>query len=408
MNRNPVAGGGGMFHANWPNTDDHSANLESLDLTFTDNVIIGVGFDLMPGGGKTHRVERNYIIGGKYCRLQCTPESTSIIGGGGRVELRDNVWQGGFSAVVWKKKNNFVYENNIQMSASHGFTYHASPFDSLRVQAYKNGIGVVNKVNNPRNFIAAQNGIGYISNGDFLGAQPKRGTQRGTTESKSTQLAIKDLAWVLGGEGGWEANQITIIGRMNYTYSGMCFDERTKFTNGHGGTTGAESGGLTSGYINYVDYHYSGYQWTGRLNNVGLGMRRNNVASGWFEVDGVKFEGFSGTDSCGFKNVGIGNEAAAYGEGGERAKRALPKVRCNAQLTQTQHNTTPPRFATLRTQQSLRKPSVLPRRDAEPCLERLHPRCRQVPLQPRLGRREGGPRHCVRQVLDLRHRQQPG
>jgi hypothetical protein len=107
-----------------------------------------------------------------------------------------------------------------------------------------------------------------------------------------------------------------IIGQSNHWAMNedfdMCSGSAGSSWFGGSSTGPADIGGMTSGYGSWVDYHYSGYQYTMRGDAK---MWKGTWGEGYFFIDGVEFQGFSGVDQCGFKNMAIGNEAAGFGEG---------------------------------------------------------------------------------------------
>jgi hypothetical protein len=374
VDRNPMSGGGGLFDSNWWNTKEgegelmklkgwwggmggHSYHNNNRNVIFKNNILIGVGQDFGPTDGFEHIVENNLFIGGAgYCRIQCTPDYTSLFRGNGwgegagKLAVRNNLWNGGWKLVKWRRtcSVNDVFEDNYMIGGQTGFVYDSCANIGV-VHAYRNSLGIATHVNRVSGFVLAENGVGAMSYHNSDSMQPACGMERGTSEAKSAKMSSGE-PWGLDGsrsimnedysewlEGyvrgvdtadAWSEHlqfaqainqrddRMIIIGQSNHWAMNedfdMCSGSAGSSWFGGSSTGPADIGGMTSGYGSWVDYHYSGYQYTMRGDAK---MWKGTWGEGYFFIDGVEFQGFSGVDQCGFKNMAIGNEAAGFGEG---------------------------------------------------------------------------------------------
>ena len=323
VDRVPHSGGGGIMHDNWQvATGGHSTNMDSCAVTFTDNILIGIGQDFSPRVGD-HVVERNFFIGGNYCRKQCTSDFTTVISGGphlpGAIVLRDNLWINGHVALKWQRacatEKRDVYERNFQIGAIIGFYLDGGQgcINVGQIHAYKNSIGFSTTINNPENIVVAENGIGVLSYYWANAAWPGNFNDAGTTETKhATMDETYDNVWTVG-------KNVHIIGKSkHWEESGFDVCSTPKWGASRG-TFPALVGGLVCGFSGWTDHHYTGYQYTPRT-TLGNAMIKGNVGEGHFKLDGATFEGFDGYNECGHKNAAIGNEIAGLGAGKHNAK----------------------------------------------------------------------------------------
>jgi len=324
VDRNPISGGGGIIHDKWQwYTGEHYTDMSANHLEFTDNVLIGIGQDFKPQS-VDHTIERNFFIGGNYCRKQCTSDFTTVLKGddnvAGKLILKDNMWINGHVAIKWSRGcqgGSDIIEGNYQIGAIVGFYNDGGcPNIGGQIHAYKNAVGFTTTTNNPENIVVAENGIGVMSHYNLNKAWPGMFFDAGTLETKSVFMdESKDLDWRIG-------KDVHIIGKSkHWEESGfdLCSHNGGKKWGATRGTFPALVGGLVCGFSGWTEHHYTGYQYTPRSKR-GKAMIKGNVGNGWFELSGATFEGFDGFNECGWKNAAIANEIAGLGAGKHSAK----------------------------------------------------------------------------------------
>ena len=290
VDRDLISGGGGIVAATqmedwfWASTA-HGYGLTDNDVVYTDNVMIGVAADFLPGpvrgsmssGVRTHLVERNHWFGGwdgVYCRLHCQPEISTIIGGGGYIKMRNNWWHGGFSAIRFDRSDDMVYfdDTNKIFGASTGVRLHGRAIPGP-IHVYKSANGIMMTGEEQSNFVTAECGVGvfsYKSQEEY----PKLGSAFGFLDNHDPRLVTgvdKSAGYgfwctdcVTRTLGDGNVNNAIVIGRTKL------LNEVTEFDycelgrgNWHrqGGASGFNIGGQMTGFLSFTDTDYSGFQY---------------------------------------------------------------------------------------------------------------------------------------------------
>ena len=357
VDRDIVSGGAGVVSATQADTSFggglHSYDMQNTDMTFTDNVLVGVAADFSPGfradeeHSVVHLVERNHFFGSGavYCREHCTPEITTLVegsrsckGGGGKykgpcgnVVMRDNWWYGGYTALKYARPYNegdYYDSTNKIFGASTGLEMSVSKIYPGPVHVYKSSSCILANAPSFHNFVTAECGVGVFSF-KRMSQYPTMNTSPNTLDNHDprlkARLGVSEEYGKINTDshshqlGNADGSLSVIIGRTNLANLITEFDY-CKLGEGNwhetGGATMFIIGGQSSGWLTISETDYSGYQYGPR--GVGLHRRDNKdfrfTGFGSWTLDGVTFLGFTGLDACGKKNIAIGNEAAGNGD----------------------------------------------------------------------------------------------
>ena len=106
-----------------------------------------------------------------------------------------------------------------------------------------------------------------------------------------------------------------------------------------------------AGYRLYHEYAYSGFAYSGP-HKPGQGSEYGRYYSTFaYKLRNITFSGFTGTDSCGRKNVAISNEMAGDGEGGPDGggwSAVYGKATCYPVIVEQSNFTNVPTYARVR------------------------------------------------------------
>ena len=246
---------------------------------------------------------------------------------GGNYRLVNNTAQGGFGGFTLHAPCEAFLEwgGNVAMSNAVGFDVEAKgACGRLRLEGYRNSAGITAATPEIGNFLMVENGMA-VTTGIWQ-----------TWPSQKMNLPGDKLG------GGPEVGRIfdgTIIGRTpqvdGSVRSGNC--QKWSAHQGHPWSRGYKIGGTMCQWRWFTEYGYSGFAAQGAY-VIGQGSGYDDlkwrpidpensalkeqgekvgfeVGTFRYLVDNVEFSGFSGTDSCGRRNVAISNEMAGDGEG---------------------------------------------------------------------------------------------
>jgi len=355
VDRNPISGGGGLLtQGQWAHglvTNPATGNAEA-NVVYTDNILIGIAQNFEPLAGGDHLVERNHFFGStagsgllQYCREWCTPTKITVFGGKGNLEVADNWWHGGYTAVQSTRRadeTNLInrrgidggvfnyYESNKIMGAGTGIELiHEMLPGPVHIYKSSNGVLQLNPEGGATNVITAECGIGLFSYKRMV-QYPNAGSSPGSLDTHDPNYPAvcnkdpenygrwhcdKHAARI--GDGG-DGSRLVIIGRTRLLQEVTEFDY-CDVGPGNWGTASGHGfiiGGQGSGWLRITDTDYSGIQYGPRGGKM---FYHNPVQPefngyGRWEINGATLLGFTGVDACGKKNVAIGNAAAGNGE----------------------------------------------------------------------------------------------
>ncbi len=314
-------------------------SIDSVALTVEKSIFVGVTLQFSPGRGTTHTVRNNTFFGGFECRTDCPTVKMVIFGGqpyrkgpqGGKLSVIGNTANGGFGGFTLRAScaQYDGWSGNVAVGNAVGFDV-AAGCTNLRLEGYRNSAGITAATNSISNFLMVENGLA-VTPGKWI-----------TWPTVKFNLPPDVLG---GGSPLGHISNGTIVGRAPDDGSGSVRSSNCEVWTGGGNAwhDGFKLGGTMTGFRFWREYGYSGFAANGaytigggtgyndlkirkiatdsfsRLGYYGEEFGGSRIAAFHYLLDGLTFFGFSGTDSCGRRNVAISNEMAGDGEGTARA-----------------------------------------------------------------------------------------
>lgn len=224
---------------------------------------------------------------------------------------------GAYVGMVFSDKEcgHFVeWEDNVALGNRHGFWITPRACPSLKLQAYRNAIGVTAQTFTEfvENFESVENGVGFLNHDHLWWPEVKLPAEWRKTEGSTAVF------------------NASFVGLSSMTRARPDYGKCAMHWGGKMGNVVMSSGGQRTGYTRWGhDWGYVGVQVTGAGNaggarwileypeqNRGDDKKTDNLGEGRKVIlRGLRFAGFNREDDCGRPNVGITNSHAGHGRG---------------------------------------------------------------------------------------------